>query len=563
MAKEEGQLEQPVDQQVLADTKAMIDGLKTVCANAGLANDSSEYKIITEAFLYKFLNDRFLHALRTSGGLGEDAEAAYTAMDELQRERVLGKLEANVAIIRPEYLLSYLFNRKGKSGEGAYDGKLSEAKSFHEAFDGALNGIADDNVEIFSVRTGEGQPIRLFNGVSRFIVEENRRDSFCEQLVDRLARFSFERTFDQKYDFFAAVFEYLISDYNKDSGTYGEYFTPHSIATIMARILVPEGDSNVTVYDPAAGTGTLVLAVAHQIGEGNCTIYTQDRSQKANEFLRLNLILNGLVASLPNVVHDDTLLNPRHLTRDKKSIQQFDYVVSNPPFKSDFSDTRDTLAGDSYRTRFWAGVPNVPKKKPEGMSIYLMFLQHIVVSLKPNGKAAVVVPTGFLAAKGKIEKAIRKRLIDDHMLRGVVSMPSNIFANTGTNVSIMFIDKSRTYGHALLMDASKLGEKRKVDGKNQRTFLSEEEIDRIVGVLNNSEEQDGFSVLASYKDIEAKDYSFSAGQYFEVKIEYVDMTPAEFDAELAKRTEALESLFAEGERLQKEIADQLGRLRFE
>jgi type I restriction enzyme M protein len=99
--------------------------------------------------------------------------------------------------------------------------------------------------------------------VSRFIVEENRRDSFCEQLVDRLARFSFERTFDQKYDFFAAVFEYLISDYNKDSGTYGEYFTPHSIATIMARIIVPEGDTNVTVYDPAAGTGTLVLAVPH------------------------------------------------------------------------------------------------------------------------------------------------------------------------------------------------------------------------------------------------------------------------------------------------------------
>lgn len=553
-----------VDQSVVSDTKAMIDGLKTVCASAGLANDSSEYKIITEAFLYKFLNDRFLHELRSAGGLGRDAEAVYSAMDEGGRERLLAHLDPTVAVIRPEYLLSYLFNRKGKSGEGAFDGKLAAAKSFHEAFDGALNGIADDNVDIFSVRTGEGQPIRLFSGVSRFVVEENRRDSFCEQLVDRLARFSFERAFGQKYDFFAAVFEYLISDYNKDSGTYGEYFTPHSIATIMARILVPEGDTNVTVYDPAAGTGTLVLAAAHQIGEGNCTIYTQDRSQKANEFLRLNLILNGLVGSLPNVVHDDTLVNPRHLARDKKRIQQFDYIVSNPPFKSDFSDMRDALAGDAYKTRFWAGVPNVPKKKPEGMAIYLMFLQHIVVSLKPHkGKAAVVVPTGFLTAKGKIENAIRKRLVDQHMLRGVVSMPSNIFANTGTNVSIVFIDSSKSYDHALLMDASKLGEKRKADGKNQRTFLSVDEVERIVSVFNAAEEQDDFSVLASYEDIEAKGYSFSAGQYFEVRVEYVDMTPGEFDAELGQRMDNLHELFTEGNRLQKEIADQLGRLRFE
>lgn len=553
-----------IDQGVLADTKAMIDGLKTVCANAGLANDSSEYKIITEAFLYKFLNDRFLHELRTSGGLGKDVEAAYSAMSEVDRDRLLAHLDPTVAIIRPEYLLSYLFNRKGKNGRGAFDGKLTGATHFYEAFDGALNGIADDNVDIFSVKTGEGQPIRLFSGVSRFIIEENRRDSFCEQLVDRLARFSFERAFGQKYDFFAAIFEYLISDYNKDSGTYGEYFTPHSIATIMARIIVPEGDTNVTVYDPAAGTGTLVLAAAHQIGEGNCTIYTQDRSQKANEFLRLNLILNGLVASLPNVVRDDTLVSPRHLTRDKKRIQQFDYIVSNPPFKCDFSDTRNALAGDAYKTRFWAGVPSVPKKKPEGMAIYLMFLQHIVVSLKPRrGKAAVVVPTGFLTAKGKIEKAIRKRLVDGHMLRGVVSMPSNIFANTGTNVSIVFIDSSKSYDHALLMDASKLGEKRKVDGKNQRTFLSAEEVERIVSVFNTAEEQDDFSVLASCEDIEAKGYSLSAGQYFDVKVEYVDMTPEEFDAELGRRMDSLRGLFTEDNRLQEEIADQLGRLRFE
>lgn len=527
----------------------MIDGLKVVCADAGLANESSEYKIITEAFLYKFLNDKFLHELRKLPALAsaEKVEVAYAAMDEDARSKALMKLDAGTAQLRPEYLVSTLFNRQNERG-------------FAKTFDGALTGIADDNIDLFSVRTGGGQPIRLFGGISNFIVEEGKRDDFCAKLVTKLAAFSFEGAFAQKYDFFAAVFEYLISDYNKDSGTYGEYFTPHSIATIIARALVLEGASDVTVYDPAAGTGTLVLAAAHRIGEERCTIYTQDRSQKANEFMRLNLILNNLVQSLPNVVHDDTLENPRHLSDDGRTIRQFDYVVSNPPFKADFSSTRDKLAGPSYRRRFWAGVPNVTGK-PEKMEIYLMFLQHIVASMKPGGRAAVVVPTGFLTAKGRIPLAIRTRMVEDGMLRGAVSMPANIFANTGTNVSILFLDRSRKYEEALLMDASKLGEKRKVDGKNQRTFLSDAEVERIVETFNAGREEDDFSVLASYESIKEKKYSFSACQYFEVKVDYADLTPDEFAAEVDVRMARLRELWSEGARLQEQIEVQMRQVR--
>ena len=153
-------------------------------------------------------------------------------------------------------------------------------------------------------------------------------------------------------------------------------------------------------------------------------------------------------------------------------------------------------------------------------------------------------------------------MVDEGMLRGVVSMPSNIFANTGTNVSIIFLDASKKRDHALLMDASKLGEKKKADGKNQRTYLSYEEIERIVAAFNAAEEQDDFSVLASYDDIAAKKYSLSAGQYFEVKIDYVDLTPEEFDAKLSEHMASLQEMLAEGERLQRSILDQLGALRF-
>lgn len=154
-------------------------------------------------------------------------------------------------------------------------------------------------------------------------------------------------------------------------------------------------------------------------------------------------------------------------------------------------------------------------------------------------------------------------MIDDHLLRGVINMPSNIFATTGTNVSIVFLDSSGVYDNALLMDASKLGVKVRLDKKNQRTYLTDEEIERIVNTFNAREEVEDFSVLASYEDMEAKKYSFSAGQYFEIKIDYVDITPEEFDAELKRRMDNLVELFSEGDRLQVEIEAQLKGVRLD
>ena len=538
---------------IMAKTKAMIDDLKTVCANYGLGNASSEYKIITEVFLYKFLNDKFLHEIRKVDDKlqnVENIEETLTNMDDDEYEFLLASLPPATAQLKKEHFISFLFNNKNR-------------EKFNELFDETLVDIANFNIDVFAVKTGSEDKIRLFDALSVFVTETNKRADFCRAIIDKLVAFSFEEAFSQKYDFFAAVFEYLIKDYNKDFGKYAEYYTPHSIASIIAKILVPEGVQNVNIYDPAAGSGTLVLALAHQIGEENCTIYTQDISQKSNEFLRLNLILNNLVHSLGNVVHGDTLLEPQHLNKQKNGLMKFDYIVSNPPFNVDFSDNRDTLAGENYKERFWAGVPKVPNKDKDKMAIYQMFLQHIIYSLKEDGKAAVVVPTGFLTAGTGIPKSIREYIIKERMLRGVISMPSNIFATTGTNVSILFLDRANKDGKVLLMDASKLGHKEKVDGKNQRTVLEPEEIQDIIGTFINGEEKDDFSVLVDYEQIEQKKLSFSAGQYFEVKIEYVEFTPEEFDAKMNDYTVELQNLFAEGNKLQQEILEQLKKVRYE
>jgi type I restriction enzyme M protein len=265
------------------------------------------------------------------------------------------------------------------------------------------------------------------------------------------------------------------------------------------------------------------------------------------------------VHSIPNVIQGNTILSPVH--KEGKALKKFDYVVSNPPFKMDFSDYRDALDSDANASRFFAGIPKVPNKAKDKMAIYLLFIQHIIASLKPGGKAAVVVPTGFITAASGIEKRIREKLVDEKMIAGVVSMPSNIFATTGTNVSILFLDRSAR-DNVVLIDAAALGEKVK-EGKNQKTLLSHEEEQRIVETFNACKAVEDFSVVVGYDAIAAKNFSLSAGQYFDVKIEYVSLTSQEFESSLCGFDERLRDLFKESRRLELQIVDNLGTLTFE
>ena len=535
-------------------TKELIDSLKGICANYGLGNDGNEFKIITQVFLYKFLNDKFAFEakkLDQTIANAEQWETTLTAMTNDELEMLQMTMPANTARLKPVHFIGYLFSQQN-------------AADFAKLFDDTLMDIAVTNNEVFSVMTDSGEKIRLFDRVSEFISDGSKRDSFCKAIINKLVEFSFERIFNQKYDFYATIFEYLIKDYNSNSGgKYAEYYTPHAVARIMAEILVPKDQQgqikNVSCYDPSAGSGTLLMNVAHAIGENRCSIYTQDISQKSSNLLRLNLILNNLVHSIPNVIQGNTILHPAH--KDGKALKQFDYIVSNPPFKLDFSDFRDELDSKENKARFFAGIPKVPAKDVDKMSIYQLFLQHIIYSLKAAGKAAVVVPTGFITAQAGIDRKIREKLIDDRLLAGVVSMPSNIFATTGTNVSILFMDASNK-DTVVLIDASNLGQKIK-DGKNQRTVLSADEEQRIIEVFNSKTAEEDFSVVVSYDDIAVKNYSLSAGQYFDVKIEYSDITPEQFTTKMRGFSEHLDSLFGQSRALEVEIKQQLVGLKYE
>lgn len=538
-------------------TIALIDSLKSTTNTFGLAGTGSEYRIVTEMFLYKFFNDKFGYEAKLDEEYGErlrNAEkwdAEYDTFTDEEVEDLFSYLPASVPRLRPEHTLSHLYN-------------ASSQGDFSTLLDQTLVDIANLNARNFSVSTSGKNKVNIFNTITNYVTDTQKRDEFARSLMRNVASFNFEDVFGEKYDFFSRIFEHLLKGFNNaGGGKYAEYYTPRAIAQVMARLLVGDDAElrGVTCYDPSAGTGTLLMALAHQIGEERCTIYSQDISEKSSEMLRLNLILNNFSSSLQNVVQGNTLTEPSH-KEDNGTLKKFDFIVSNPPFKLDFPEYRETLATDSIR--FWAGVPNAVKKvdptKPK-MAIYTCFIQHVLNSLKPNGKGAIVIPTGFITAKSGVEKRILQRIVDEHWVYGVVSMPSNVFATTGTNVSVLFFDKSAKTDKVILIDASKLGEEYK-EGNNKKSRLRDFEVEQIVHTFRNCEAVDDFSVAVTYDEIKEKGYSLSAGQYFDIKIDYVDITEEEFNRRMANFQQTLTEQFEESHRLEKEIMAQLQSLKF-
>lgn len=533
-------------------TYELIDRLKKTTVDNGLAGGGNEYTVIIETFLYKFLNDKFIYEAKKVKPELVQADDFFAALDALSEDDYdeMCDLMLDTIILKKEHLIPFLAKRQNED-------------VFAELFDSTLESIANENEDIFYILNEDETKVSIMKPLSDVVSGGvTKKNAFCRSLIGDVASFSFEGAFEAGYDFFSTIFEYLIKDYNANGGgNYAEYYTPHAIASIMAQLLVNPADnvSNVTCYDPSAGTGTLVIALAHAIGEQNCSVYTQDISDKSSTMMMLNLILNSMSHSLTHVIQGNTLKHPFHKNEDG-SLRKFDYIVSNPPFKLNFSDYHSDLVNDPYKGRFFAGVPNIPNKDKSGMEIYLCFFQHLLYSLKDGGKAAIVVPTGFITAKSGIAFKIRKHLIDNHFLGGVVSMPSNIFANTGTNVSVVFIDKSGVE-KPVLIDASKLGETIKDNG-NQKTKLRPEEIRRIVDTFRGKEAEGDFSVTPSFEEIAEKGYSFSAGQYFDIKIDYVDITEDEFNRRMTDYKTKLTAQFEESHRLEAEIMKQLDSLKF-
>ena len=538
--------------------KEMISELKSTIKSYGLLNSGNEAEIMTTIFLYKFLNDKYIYNLK------KYAERKGISVDEIQNsEKELSKFYnsySNDVIFKKEDTIQFLISH-------------IRDEDFFAQFDEALIDINnDERNDVFRIEGINGEKQDLFKPLSKLLSNDSDKKNFPKDVFSIISqeKIDFSEAFGEKFDFFASIFEYLAKDYNKDSGANGEYYTPQSCARIIAKIICDIENNGVEIYDPCAGTGSLIMHLAHEIGSSDginkATIYTQDLSQKSTDFLRINLLLNGLTESLHNVRKGDTLLNPVHYQiegEETSGLKRFDYIVSNPPFKMDFSKTVNLIEKKFKDTdRFQDGVPEIPKKDVDRMPIYLMFIQHILYSLKENGKAAIVVPKGFITEKNGIAKKIRMRLIDNHWLTGCIVMPPNIFANTGTNVAILFLDKGNKDNKVELIDASGFGKKEK-DGKNMRVFLSIKEENEIIDMFKtNTDCGKKVSKCVTYEDIIDKNYSYNPGLYFDVEIIPITVTKEEFNKKISFSKNELANYIHESNRLTEEITALLEEIKY-
>ena len=189
-------------------TLKLIDELKSTCQTYGMGNDGNEYKIITQIFLYKFLNDKFGYELKKISDeikKAEKWEIAYTEMREGERSFLLDTLDPDTLILNPEHLISNLWNQQAKG-------------DFDIILDNTMKDIALKNIDIFSTQTTQNTKIPIFEALTVYVTDVNERANFARALVDKLVGFSFEEAFEKHYDFFATIFEYLIKDYNTAGG---------------------------------------------------------------------------------------------------------------------------------------------------------------------------------------------------------------------------------------------------------------------------------------------------------------------------------------------------------
>ncbi|GBF38476.1 type I restriction-modification system subunit M [Leptospira johnsonii] len=304
-------------------------------------------------------------------------------------------------------------------------------------------------------------------------------------------------------DILGDAYEYLMRHFATESGkSKGQFYTPSEVSRIMAKVIGVSASnrSDITAYDPTAGSGSLLLKVADEAGK-KLTLYGQEMDVATASLARMNMILHDNPSAL--IRQGNTLSNPLFLS-DKGSLKQFDYFVSNPPFSfKSWSNGVDPV-NDPYERFKNFGIP--PSKNGD-----FAFLLHAVRSLKSTGKGAIILPHGVLF-RGNAEAEIRKNLIQKGYIKGIIGLPANLFYGTGIPACILVIDKEKaeTRQELFIIDASKGFIK---DGNKNR--LREQDIHKIVDIFNKQIELPKYSRRVPVSEIREKEYNLNIPRYID------------------------------------------------
>lgn len=304
-------------------------------------------------------------------------------------------------------------------------------------------------------------------------------------------------------DIIGETYIYLISRFASDAGKKaGEFYTPRAVSELLARLAAPKEEDS--IYDPACGSGSLLIQTAAQVGSNNYELFGQEVNGSTWALARMNMFMHANDSA--HIEWGDTLNDPKLLEGDQ--LKQFDVVVANPPFSL---DKWGAEGAESDRWgRFWRAVP--PKSKGD-----YAFISHMIESARRRtGRVAVIVPHGVLF-RGGSEGRIRKSLVEENLLDVVIGLPANLFTTTGIPVAILIFDRSREKGGAnegrdeiLFIDAS-----RDFTSARAQSLLDEEHIERIVETYRNRTETERYSRCVSTDEIRENDFNLNIPRYID------------------------------------------------
>jgi len=331
----------------------------------------------------------------------------------------------------------------------------------------------------------------------------------------------------------ADAYEYLISQFASSAGKAGEFYTPKQVSKLLAKIVSIDKTELRNVYDPCCGSASLLLAVAKEIEVKN--FYGQELNQSTYNLASMNMIIHNVNYHDFDIRQGDSLETPQHID------MKFEAVLSNPPFSSHWSSSKDFLED----SRFSDYGKLAPKSKAD-----FAFVQHMIYQLADDGIMAVVLPLGVLF-RAAAEGVIRKYLINDkNYLDAVISLPANIFYGTSIPTAILVFKKNRENPNdVLFIDASKNFQKAKT-----KNVLRDSDIDKIIKTYSNREELEKFSHIATLDEIRENDFNLNIPRY-------VDPFEEEVAVDVKESLEELKEIDNEVKAIDREIkkyCDELG-----
>lgn len=499
-------------------SKSLYQALWTSADELRSKMDPNEYKsYLLGLVFYKYLSDKLLNKvvreLEENAETLQDKLAVYLATweDPDQSQDLVELLESELGYVIPPHLtFTYLVNQANIQKFQLEDLKegFNKIEQSNEAFEDLFSDIDLNSRKL-------GPTVQRQNATIATIMKELE----SIQIPDHAG------------DILGDAYEYLIGQFASDSGKKaGEFYTPQAVSKLMTQIVIhgKEDKKGFTVYDPAMGSGSLLLNVKHYSNEPNTVeYYGQELNRSTYNLARMNMVLHDVPVENQKLHNADTL--DQDWPTDEPT--DFDGVLMNPPYSANWSADKGFLQDP----RFSSFGVLAPKSKAD-----FAFLLHGYHHLKQTtGVMAIVLPHGVLF-RGNAEGKIRQRLLEEGAIDAVIGLPSNIFFNTGIPTTILILKKNRTTRDVLFIDASKKFEK----GKNQN-ILTDDHIDEILQAYHARQSIDKFAALASYEQIVENDYNLNIPRYVDT-FEEVPVVPlSEISAQLTQIDQEIEQTSTE------------------